>query len=84
MWGEILKNQLEVTVDQFWACVNDGDLPDRGAPEAPKDALPLELVTLLIRTARIPEETVAIMTKEEAVQAINDFWASSTAGPKEP
>lgn len=84
LWGAILKDQLEVTVDQFWACVKDGSLPDRGTPEVPQNALPLELVILLTRTAKIPEETVAAMTKEEAVKAMNDFWTASTADPKQP
>jgi hypothetical protein len=84
LWGAILKDQLEVTVDAFWACVKDGSLPDRGEPEVPANALPLELVIQLTRTARIPEETVAAMTKEEAVIAMNDYWTASTADPKQP
>lgn len=83
LWGAILKDQLEVTVAEFWGCVKDRVLPDRGAPELPKDALPLELVNLLIRTARIPEETVAGMSKEEAVKAMNDFYTGNTPAQKQ-
>lgn len=82
LWGETLKNQLEVTPDEFWGCVKEGALPDRGAPEAPTTALPLELVILLTKTARIPEATVAAMSKEEAVQAMNDYWTSTVTPPK--
>jgi hypothetical protein len=82
LWGEILKNQLDVAPDEFWGCVKEGAPPDRGAPEAPATALPLELVFLLTRTAKIPEATVAAMSKEEAVQAMNNYWSSSTTPPK--
>lgn len=84
LWSEILKNQLEVTADEFWACVREGSTPDRGAPEAPASALPLELVVLLTKTAKIPEATVAAMTKEEAVQAMNEYWTSTATPPKAP
>nr|WP_224091253.1 cytotoxic translational repressor of toxin-antitoxin stability system [Arthrobacter sp. StoSoilB13] len=82
LWGEILKNQLDVTPDEFWGCVKDGDLPDRGLPEAPTTALPLELVILLTKTAKIPEATVATMSKEEAVQAMNAYWTSTVTPGK--
>lgn len=82
LWGEILKSQLEVTPEEFWSCVKDGALPHRGAPEVPLDALPLELVILLTRTAGIPETTVAAMSKEEAVQSMNDYW-TATVSPRE-
>lgn len=74
LWGAILKDQLEVTADEFWACVTDGQLPDRGTPGIPAEALPLALVIQLTQTAGIPEEAVAAMTKAEAVQALNEFW----------
>lgn len=74
LWGAILKDQLEVTADEFWGCVKDGQLPDRGAPEVPSEALPLALVIQLTQTAGLPEEVVAAMTKAEAVQALNEFW----------
>lgn len=34
VWSHILRQQLEVTPDESWACVSDGTLPDRGAPAA--------------------------------------------------
>lgn len=32
MWAHILRDQLDVEEAEFWACVLDGTLPDRGAP----------------------------------------------------
>lgn len=45
MWAHILRNQLEVTPDVFWACVKDSVLPDRGQPRTvdEKKAVPLYL-----------------------------------------
>ncbi|MCU1517459.1 MAG: Cytotoxic translational repressor of toxin-antitoxin stability system [Pseudarthrobacter sp.] len=54
----------------------DGVLPDRGAPEVPPEALPLSPVIPLTRTAGIPEETVAAMSKADAVPALSDYWTS--------
>lgn len=76
LWGAILRDQLAVSVDVFWACVKDGILPDRGAPEVPPGALPLSLVIELTNTAGIPEETVAAMSKADAVQALSDYCTS--------
>ncbi|WP_084125642.1 hypothetical protein [Demequina sp. NBRC 110054] len=52
MWSHILREQLEVSSDEFWRCALDGVTPDRGGP-ATRDvskALPLYLVREL--TAR--------------------------------
>lgn len=49
MWSHILREQLAVDAPTFWRCVDDGVVPDRGAPthRAPANALPLYLVRAL-------------------------------------
>lgn len=49
MWAHILREQLDVAAPVFWRCVQDGVLPDRGAPvaEVPARAVPLYLVRAL-------------------------------------
>lgn len=76
IWNHILQDQLLVGDDEFWACVEDGVLPVRGTASVPEWALPLALVWQLTHAAGIDEEVVARMTKEQAVQAINDYWMS--------
>jgi hypothetical protein len=61
--------------EEFWACVRDGVKPDRGVPEAPPQALPADLVHLLITRVGLAEPEVAAMTKAEAVERLNRFWA---------
>ncbi|MGY1455345.1 cytotoxic translational repressor of toxin-antitoxin stability system [Streptomyces sp. SS8] len=74
MWRHILRDQLDFTEDEFWDRVLDGRLPDRGAPAVPKEALPADLVYLLIHRVGLAEETVAGMTKDEAVARLQRYW----------
>ena len=67
--------------EEFWDCVEDGVLPARGTGPALEFALPLALVWQLTHTAGIDEGVVARMTKEQAVQAINDYWMSQGTQP---
>ncbi len=66
MWGHILRDQLRVSVNDFWACVLDGALPDRGAPKVPDAALPLPLVARLVRERGLSREEIAKLGAEEA------------------
>ncbi|MEI7034319.1 cytotoxic translational repressor of toxin-antitoxin stability system [Streptomyces pratensis] len=78
MWGHILRDQLVVSEDGFWDCVLDGRPPDRGAPAVPKGALPADLVHLLIHRVGLAEETVAELTKEDALARLNQYWTEGT------
>ncbi|MDT9699642.1 cytotoxic translational repressor of toxin-antitoxin stability system [Streptomyces sp. P17] len=78
MWRHILRDQLDVSEDEFWACVQQGELPDRGAPEPPSEALPADLVHLLIHRAGVGEDTVAGMTKDEAVARLQKYWTDGS------
>lgn len=80
LWGHILRDQLEVTADVFWACVNDDVLPDRGdsisAP--PADAIPLGVLTQLKRIG-VSDDELAAMTKDEAIAKLDEHWAAGGA-----
>lgn len=76
MWSAILRDQLKVTNDEFWACVQDKMLPDRGGAVAapnPK-ALPLHLLTELIERVGMTPEDAIKLTLDEALQRMNDYW----------
>lgn len=75
MWSSILRDQLEVTPEEFWACVLEGVVPARSAPELVSDALPAQLVYLLIHQAKVPESEVAAMSRDEAIARLNLYWA---------
>jgi hypothetical protein len=76
LWAHVLRDQLGVSEDEFWACVRDGVRPNRGAPVAPAETLPADLVYLLIRRVGLSEAAVAEMSKEEAVARLQRFWTA--------
>jgi hypothetical protein len=77
MWGHILPDQLQVSEEVFWACVQDGTKPDRGGPpEPPAEALPAEMVHLLINKVGLDEATVAAMSKADAVTRLQQYWTT--------
>jgi hypothetical protein len=78
MWSHILHDQLDVTEEEFWKCVQDGTLPKRGLPDMPTEALPAELVYLLKSRVRLGEAEIAALSKDEAVARLNQYWASGS------
>ncbi|MBP2321120.1 hypothetical protein JOF56_001505 [Kibdelosporangium banguiense] len=75
LWQHILHDQLDVDDAAFWACVNDGAKPDRGVPQPRPDALPVDLVYLLINRVGLSERTVAAMTRKDAIARLDLYWA---------
>lgn len=74
MWAHVLRDQLDVDEATFWACVRDGVVPDRGMPAPPSEALPADLVHLLISNLGLNEAEIAQMSKEEAVGELQRYW----------
>jgi hypothetical protein len=74
IWSHILRDQLQISENEFWRCVRDGVAPDRGEPEAPAQSLPADLVHLLISRVGVAESEVASMTKDEAVARLQRYW----------
>jgi hypothetical protein len=75
IWGHILRDQLNVDEETFWACVRNGVKPDRGEPEAPAEALPADLAHLLVTRLQLSSAEVALMTKDEAIARMQEFWS---------
>lgn len=78
MWKHILRDQLEVDEPRFWSCVRDGVKPDRGMPEPPAEALPADLVHMLISRAGLHESEVVEMSKAEAVARLQRYWTEGS------
>ena len=76
MWTHILRTQLAVDAEAFWACVRDEKLPDRGAPETltQREPLPLYLVRALSELG-VDESESLTLTAAEAAQLLSEKMA---------
>lgn len=72
MWSHILRDQLQVAANVFWACVLHGTRPDRGALAVPDAALPLHLVARLVRELGLTREEIAGLSVEDASRRLTD------------
>ena len=77
LWKAILRDQLEVTEDQFWACVKDKQRPDRGQDAQPTSgsSLPAGLVYQLLHVARVAEADVKGLTLDQANAVMAEHWS---------
>lgn len=77
LWSHILK-QLEVTQEEFWNCVNDGQLPARGfePKPAPAQSIPLFLLRELINLG-VSEKEALSLTPARAAEMRAELIANS-------
>ena len=78
IWSHILRDQLKVDQDAFWACVREGKLPDRGVPAPSAEALPADLVHLLLTRVGLTEEEVRLLSKTEAIARLQRYWTEGS------
>jgi hypothetical protein len=78
IWSHILRDQHQVDEATFWAGVQNDVKPDRGVPELPSEALPADLVFMLISRVGLDEMTVAAMSKDEAIVRLQKYWIDGT------
>ena len=76
--AHILRQQLRVSEDDFWACVERGVLPPR--PQPPQAAirgeqLDYKLVRNLIDKVGLSQQEVAGLSKEQAVARWHEYLA---------
>jgi hypothetical protein len=75
MWSHILGDQLHVSEPEFWSCVTNGTLPDRGGAAPPaREALPADQVYQLTQTG-VPEADLRAMSKAEAISRMTAHWS---------
>jgi len=79
MWAHILRDQLDVTADEFWTCVTYGVVPDRTSGdlvEEVDDAIPVDVVNLLVSRVGLTRRDLVGMTRHEAIARLNEFWST--------
>jgi hypothetical protein len=75
IWAHILRDQLDISEAEFWACVQDKVKPDRGEPRVPAEALPAELVHLLITQIGLGNAEISKMSKADAITRMQEHWS---------
>ncbi len=78
LFARILRDQLRVTEQQFWACVNNGTLPPRPpapTPTAPENALDAKLARNLLQKVGLTPAQLGGLSKDEAVKIWKDHLA---------
>lgn len=79
LFNHILRTQLQVTAEQFWAAVDDGIRPRRPGSEPeppPREAIPFDLARNLLVKVGVTQAELARMTKDEAVARLQQYLAS--------
>lgn len=74
LWVHILRDQLSVDEAVFWACVNDGVVPDRGGRKPSVDALPADVVHLLKIRLHLSDQEIRALSKDEAIERLKELW----------
>jgi hypothetical protein len=74
MWAHILREQLCVSEDEFWACIREKKVPQRsrGGPVLP--SIPAGVVAQLL-SHRVEESEVRRMSRAEAIERLNSIWS---------
>ena len=78
LWAHILRDQLTVNEDEFWACVDHGQKPDRGDSPRPNATIPSDVVYQLVVRFRVSEDEVASMSKAEAIARLQQLYGDLT------
>ena len=73
MWAHILRDQLQVSEDEFWACVREKKVPQRGRVEPTTPSIPAGVVAQLL-SHRVEESEVRGMSRAEAIERLNLIW----------
>lgn len=74
LWGHVLRDQLHMSAEEFWRCVQDSIPPDRGARPEPAASIPADLLHMLKHRVGLPETRLREMTRQEAIERIQQYW----------
>lgn len=75
-FNAILRNQLQVSADDFWSALETGEPVDRpSAPPEPGPTLPAYLARVLEGELHLPQEEIARLTEEEARRLVEEHWS---------
>ncbi len=76
LWAHVLRDQLKVSAEEFWRCVQDGVPPARGTRPMSAESIPADLLYLLKHRVGLSEAQLSEMTRQEAIERIQRYWAT--------
>ncbi len=74
LWRHILRDQLQVSESEFWACVSDGVKPDRDPAEPPESSIPAGVVAQLLASG-VPEDEIRSLSRDGAIARLTEIWS---------
>jgi hypothetical protein len=74
IWAHILRDQLQVSEDEFWACVREKNVPRRSRAELAMPSIPAGVVAQLLSHG-VEESEVRLMSRVEAIERLNLIWS---------
>lgn len=74
IWAHILRDQLQVSEDEFWACVREKHVPKRSRGEPALPSIPAGVVAQLLSHG-VEESEVRLMSRAEAIERLNLIWS---------
>jgi hypothetical protein len=74
MWAHLLRDQLAVGEDEFWSCVRQKKVPQRGRREPTTPSIPAGVVAQLLSHG-VEESDVQLMNRAEAIERLNLIWS---------
>jgi len=77
LWAHILRDQLDVGEDEFWACVREKKVPQRGRTEPTRPSIPAGVVAQLLSHG-VEESEVRLMSRSEAIDRHNLIWSKES------
>lgn len=72
--SHVLRDQLHVSEEAFWSCVQNGARPDRGVRTPPRSSLPADLANLLHTRVGLTPDEIAALARDEAIARLQQHW----------
>lgn len=76
LWSHILRDQLQVSAEEFWQCVNDATMPARSQPAQTQQSVPTEVLYLLRERVGLQDDQLAELSAEAAIERLQQYWTT--------
>lgn len=74
LWAHVLRDQLDIDEGEFWACVQEKKVPQRGSGQSTMPSIPAGVVAQLLSNG-VNESEIRQMSRAEAIERLNLIWS---------